>query len=304
MGETELRALNQLDILRDKLRAGPTMVRPGFTPELIAALLEQDRWYMSLAVPRSAWNGNNPSLPLELGTFEPPSASVWTERLTTHRAQITRAIPHVGRLETTRLGTEKVEGTGWLVRNDVVVTNRHVARGIAGSIASQEARLRIDFLEEDGDNHDGGADGPESASESRVLEILYMAPEDPFDLAFLRIEPRGSTEDAMIELHDHVEVGMDVCAIGYPALRDTIYTEEYFYKMFGSLLGSKRLSPGSIVEASPERVSHDCATVGGSSGSVILDIASGKAVALNYGERDRVNDAVPARVIRERLAQL
>ena len=49
---------------------------------------------------------------------------------------------------------------------------------------------------------------------------------------------------------------------------------------------------------------HDATTLGGNSGSAVLDLASGKAMALHFGgiQGDR-NEAVQAPRMRELLAQ-
>lgn len=299
------REKNQLERLRDLVLAQPQLVLPDITPAMIEALLQRDGWDMSIMVPTSAWNGNNVTLPVLRGTYA-PATSIWRAKLEAQRAHIERAIPCVGRLERTEGNIERVEGTGWRVRDDVVVTNRHVAKGLLESIEKQTARLRIDFLEEDGSNGDPGEDEPERGSEFRVLDVPYMAPEPEIDLAFVRIEPRTGAERAVIALGDDPRVGMDVCAIGYPAVRDTVYDavyhRDYFFDIFGSLLGVKRVSPGTVTTIDGGRVSHDCSTAGGSSGSVVLDLATGKAIALNYGEGGRVNHAVPVSIVRQRLA--
>ena len=51
------------------------------------------------------------------------------------------------------------------------------------------------------------------------------------------------------------------------------------------------------------RLNHDATTLGGNSGSVVMDMATGQAVALHFGgfEGDR-NMAVQAPVVADRLA--
>lgn len=303
----EQRTKNQLDILRELVLARPKELLQGVTSAVIDDLLQRDGWNMSMAIPASGWNGNNATLPVVAGTYAEVTG-IWRELLERRRLEIQRALPCVGRLEWTTQGQEQIEGTGWLVRDDLVVTNRHIARGLLEGITQSTARLRIDFVEEDGDNAEAAEDAPERAGEFRVLDVPYMAPEQVFDLAFVRIETRGHAGRAVIELGEDPQAGLHVCAIGYPAVRDTVYDAvrgpDYFSQIFGFMLGVKRVGPGTIVRVDAERVVHDCATAGGSSGSVILDPATGKAVALNYNEDGRVNHAVPVSVIRERLAQI
>lgn len=305
LGERRIR--NQLDILRELVRAQPQELLPDLTSAAIDELLRRDGWNMSLAIPASGWNGNNATLPVVAGTYAEVTG-IWRELLESRRPEIQRALPCVGRLEWTTQGQEKIEGTGWRVRDDMVVTNRHIAEGLLETITQPNARLRIDFVEEDENNVEAAEHAPERAGEFRVVDVPYMAPEGALDLAFVRIETRGDARRPVIELGEDPQAGTKVCAIGYPAVRDTVYDAvlgpDYFSQIFGFLLGVKRVSPGTIITTAADRVVHDCATAGGSSGSVILDPASGKAVALNYGEDGRVNHAVPVSIIRERLAHI
>lgn len=297
---------NQLDQLLALVRAHPERLIPSIKPAFIEEILRRDHWTMSIAIPTSAMHGNNPTVPTLLDTFKVPATSIWQERLEANRKRIERAIPLVGRVETTVRGAdgedvEKVQGTGWLVRDDVVVTNKHVAGAIEAFVNSGDARLRIDFHEEDGDNQVAGPGAPERSFEYNVLDVVYQAPEKSLDLAFLRIEANATAPGGALELADLPEAGTYICAIGFPAVKDTLLRHEDFERMFGAILGVKRLSPGLIWAVEPGRIVHDCATMGGSSGSLILDLQTGKAVALNYGEDGPRNFAVPASIVRERL---
>ncbi len=67
-----------------------------------------------------------------------PEATVWKERLDKAdvRAALRRVIPAVGRIEVDRHPDLTWVGTGWLVADDVVVTNRHVAAEFAAAGAA------------------------------------------------------------------------------------------------------------------------------------------------------------------------
>jgi endonuclease G len=79
--------------------------------------------------------------------------------------------------------------------------------------------------------------------------------------------------------------------------------------MFRGLFGCKRLLPGYLMgyrrylpqrRADPnpqslEVLAHDCSTLGGNSGSAVLDITTGDVVGLHFaGEYLTANYAVPA----------
>ena len=60
-----------------------------------------------------------------------------------------------------------------------------------------------------------------------------------------------------------------------------------------------------MTEARPDVVLHDCSTLGGNSGSVLLDLATGEAVGLHFAGRFlEANYAVPAAVVAARLEQV
>ena len=48
--------------------------------------------------------------------------------------------------------------------------------------------------------------------------------------------------------------------------------------IFGDVYDKKRLAPGQVTEARPDVLLHDCSTLGGNSGSVLVDLATGEAV--------------------------
>ena len=70
------------------------------------------------------------------------------------------------------------------------------------------------------------------------------------------------------------------------------------------LFDFKRVAPGTVMSVSPDGLlNHNATTLGGNSGSIVMDMATGQAVALHFGgfEGDR-NMAVQAPVVADRLA--
>lgn len=67
----------------------------------------------------------------------------------------------------------------------------------------------------------------------------------------------------------------------------------------------KRLQPGLITaKRSDGIVTHDATTLGGNSGSTVIDLASGKAVALHFGGLEgETNNAVAAPVVARLLKE-
>lgn len=252
-----------------------------------------------------------PSLLIADSKWEALKPGALRDRLESARAGLEQAIPSVGRVEIVDASEDYV-GTGWMLDEDVLVTNRHVAERFArrrGGVLSflptftgQPQRVRVDFLHEQ---------GLETTHQIAVLEVLSL--EEPtdgqLDMALLRLDRTQGTAGLPlpIALYDRVcEFHEDVAAIGYPA--DDVRNDAYVMRsIFGKVYGVKRLSPGLIsgVREDGMALDHDCSTLGGSSGSVLIHLASGKACGLHFrGTYLERNSAVTSLALKQRLAQL
>jgi endonuclease G len=234
----------------------------------------------------------------------------WKKRLERARAVLRSAIPSVGRIELDRHPQLDWGGTGWVVADDVVVTNRHVAELFARR--TQETftfrpapqglmGARVDFREE----HEAA-----DPAEFRIAEVLHIEDDTGPDMAFLRIDwSSGAVVDGRppIRLAGAGTPGREVAVIGYPAKDSRTRIPDDMDRIFGNIYNVKRLAPGELT-GGPGRhdtVTHDCTTLGGNSGSVVLDLETGEALALHFAgrEQDR-NFAVPAAMVRDRLDRL
>ena len=98
--------------------------------------------------------------------------------------------------------------------------------------------------------------------------------------------------------------GQQVAVIGYPARDSRVPDDQLMQSIFGDVYDKKRLAPGQVTEARPDVLLHDCSTLGGNSGSVLVDLATGEAVGLHFAGRFlEANYAVPAAVVAARLEQ-
>lgn len=253
-----------------------------------------------------------PTLLVQDHTFALPELDEWRLRLEPMRGSLERALPSVGRIEIRRLPEDVHLGTGWLVAEDVVVTNRHVAeffaRGsgrtavLAKDPFGRDVPVQIDFREE----HARSA-----AAEHLVAQVLWVEELDERlpDLALLKLR-RGEGSAALpppIPLLDRLPGSGDgfVAVVGYPAW-DYRNDAAQMKRLFGDIYGVKRLAPGLVTEGGEGFVfEHDCTTLGGNSGSVVLDAASGRAVGLHFaGEFGVRNMAVRAERLSKRLSEL
>ena len=237
----------------------------------------------------------------DLETLE---TDTWKTRLEKARQGLKSGILSVGRVDLDNNPRFDWVGTAWVVADDIVVTNRHVAAEFAqregDGFVFQTSFLgqmgaRIDFKEE--------LDGPAPA-EFQIAEVLHIEDAPGPDMAFLRVDWGIGEKRAPIRLAPSTETGRGVAVIGYPAKDSRTRIPDEMDRIFGSVYNVKRLAPGDVTAVATQEalINHDCTTLGGNSGSAVLDLETGNAVALHFAgrERDR-NFAVPAPAVRARL---
>lgn len=234
----------------------------------------------------------------------------WKKRLEHARAALRSAIPSVGRIELDRHPQLDWGGTGWIVTDDVVVTNRHVAELFARRqhdtyvfrpALQGPMGARLDFREEL---------DTLTPAEFRVAEVLHIEDDAGPDMAFLRIDWSG---DGAVDARPPIRLasgggpGREVAVIGYPAKDSRTRIPDEMDRIFGNVYNVKRLAPGELTGGPDQHdiTTHDCTTLGGNSGSVVVDLETGEAIALHFAgrEQDR-NFAVPAALVRNRLDRL
>src|SRR5215207_1728067 len=138
----------------------------------------------------------------------------WRTRLEKARQGLRAAVLSVGRVDLDNIPRCDWVGTGWVVADDVVVTNRHVAAEFArrqgDGFVFQTSFLgqmgaRIDFKEE--------LEGPHPA-EFRVTEVLHIEDAPGPDMAFLRVDWGTAETRAPIQLASLTRSGRGVTVIG------------------------------------------------------------------------------------------
>ena len=250
-----------------------------------------------------------PTLLVQNGSFELPSDVELAQRLNAARPLINSRLASVGRVEVDDGARRYPLGTAWLVAKNIVVTNRHVAQyfiedGAGGApqfmrnLQNRPHRANIDFLEEH---------GLVEENEIRVRRIVHFPPKriDVPDIALLEIDP---VDLAPIPLAGApAKIDDWIAVVGYPLPDDRIPPEARAIEenYFGNIYGVKRLSPGMIDrkpngETIPWIFAHDATTLGGNSGSAVLDLQTGAAVGLHFSGHYMVaNYAVSADKVAE-----
>jgi endonuclease G len=231
----------------------------------------------------------------------------WKARLQQFHDNLKAVILSVGRVEVENNASYRWVGTGWVVAEDVIVTNRHVAKVFGQKQDSRflfrssflgEMAARLDFREE----HQGG-----TPAEFHITEILHIEGDKGPDMALLRIDWAGKAPRAIIPLAGSAAEEQMVATVGYPAKDSRTDVPEEMDRIFGNIYDVKRLAPGQIMKFNPAKdlFAHDCTTLGGNSGSVVCDMATGEAVGLHFAGREEVgNYAVAAPKVKERLDEI
>ena len=239
------------------------------------------------------------------GDFDLPEDPDIAARLERARVLLKPRLGSVGLVEIFD-GTQKWPvGTAWMVAVGVAVTNRHVAEKFCGFDAADKPvlftdfrdrpyKVTVDFAEEHGSN---------AEQEIAVEEVLYLAnaANGDADLALLKLAQDPGLPRPIPLLAVDPSPGDWVAVVGYPQPDDRIPPEgkEVEESYFGNVYGVKRLSPGEI-EAIAGRapawaMQHDATTLGGSSGSVLIDLKSGSAAGVHFkGVFKKANYAVRA----------
>jgi endonuclease G, mitochondrial len=250
-----------------------------------------------------------PSLLIRGDSFEVPKSDIWRSRLYPTKSRLQAAIRSIGRVEVPALSIPFV-GTGWMIAPGVMATNRHVASEFA---QKSGARFTMRFTP-DNRPFTADLDFHEEASkavpfEVDVAAILYIADDakDVPDIAFIRVSQTDARPlPPPLPLSDTpAQPNQYVVAIGYPA-RDDRNDAGVERKIFGSTFNVKRLAPGEVNHIIGNGIfGHDCSTLGGSSGSAIVDIETGAVLGMHYGGfYGESNYAIAASVLRDTLARV
>lgn len=236
----------------------------------------------------------------------PPETAGWIRGLE-------GSLSSVGRIEFLNHPSLSWGGTGWVARREsdttaVVVTNRHVAKLVArrvrdGSgvfirtVTGALCGARIDFREE---VRSRPGDTTRTAG---IVAIDYLADDAAADVALLRLVSDSFAVPAALKLDiSPVEPGSLVAVIGYPAY-DTRNNLADQARYFTGLYDVKRVAPGRVTQAAEKgaELKHDCTTLGGNSGSPVVDLSKRAVIGLHFSGLYGVNNSAVTAATLERL---
>ena len=216
----------------------------------------------------------------------------------TVHARLSPQFPSIGRVEVPLLMQVPYGGTGFVVGENLLMTNRHVAqlftKGLGTHLVYTPGGSAIDFKREEGATHD-------ASSRITVTSVVMIHPY--WDMALVRVGelPPSAKPLPLSTRPPEAYEDQDVVVVGYPA-RDPRNALDVQDAIFGSKYGVKRMQPGKIrlresiqsFETRVNALTHDSSTLGGNSGSAVLDVKTGMVVGLHFaGTYLRANYAVP-----------
>lgn len=251
-------------------------------------------------------DGTRPTLLVRDGSVDPdhPLAGDWAATFAETRDRLRPHIGSVGRIEPTNATARNYFGTGWVVDagNGLVLTNLHVLEAIWKRLSHRMQRDGNSFRILDGVFIDFiGESGATTTNRFKVVEATPSSIDGPdfarLDAAALRIEP---TAESQPDPPPAIRVVADpdgprgnlvsFCVVGFPGpppftggVAEGVDWAWVNRTLFGNRFGVKRLAPGiahkplGAFTGDPRQwvFGHDVTTLGGSSGSPILNWLDG-----------------------------
>ena len=286
----ERRALTSLELL--ELPSG----------EGLASRIQEESIVLRRARPVLAIRENE----VQLDFVDQADSAIWKARLEKAAPFLTEAARAVGRVDL-QGGPLDWIGTGWLVSEAIIVTNRHVAnefavrkgQGLTFRIADNgPMTASVDFLQE--------IDNPKTLTFKLTRPLLIQEAPGP-DVAFFEVEPTSGSNNlarAIVLSNDPRETE-SAATIGYPAYDSRIPEPDLMEQIYGGIYNKKRIAPGALTRVEDTQVWHNCTTLGGNSGSVLLDLTRGEAIGLHFsGSFLTTNYAVRSDVVKRLLAEV
>jgi trypsin-like peptidase len=261
-------------------------------------------------------DGTRPSLTVNGGFVDlsDPAIGEWDAPLNEFRNAVEKVISAVGRINIPV--APGFAGTGFVVARGLAITNRHVLEIIAKQDGNGDWRLNwpekttMDFIAEDGaapaDTYP--VSGVKFAGPDAINEIVSFP---HLDAAVLAIEadarPNFPAAVKLEKTPGALSSGRDLYVVGFPGQPRAYFgagppppgyeTSAILSSLFNAKFGVKKLAPGRV-DAAPGVLandtkawvfSHDASTLGGNSGSAVVDLGSngGSVIGLHFGGMSR-----------------
>ena len=242
----------------------------------------------------------------------------WERLDSPYRSDVERLLPLVGRVDMAAGNARTMVGTAFVVSEDLIMTNMHVVEFFADPAPDysrwtirQGALPTVDFKAE----HD-----IPTRKQFKITDVVLghnrfdTERMKSLDLALLRVE-RRSFDPAGVFLPKPVLLSSaapsndddkDLYLVGYPWTdNENVVPPEIMQAIFNDIYQAKRLQPGEYGAGFDDFLafSHDCSTLGGNSGSCVVDLQAGKVIGLHFrGLYKRSNYALQIWRLKEALS--
>lgn len=246
-------------------------------------------------------DGSRPSFMIQNGEINRATSPLgtWANTLDTSNNSLIEAISCVGRIDIPWVPGGFI-GTGFLIQENLILTNRHVLQLAARQDADGNWKVSNEAIIDFGHEFRG----IQSQNRRQLKRVMFCGPDKidlnasvdhkKLDLALIELEPatavnRPSKVLSVDKAPDWTDSEPTIFTIGYPGKPpQDAYSPILIEQLFQSTFGYKRLAPGLIMPSGqnvqPWTLSHDATTLGGNSGSVVLVAGRETAVAgLHYG---------------------
>jgi endonuclease G len=211
-----------------------------------------------------------------------------------NKAALQKACKGVGRVDLINHFSLPYAGTGFLIDDTLVVTNRHVALLFAERLRlgyrfrkgrfGADIEARLDYRRFLGDSANLRAD---------VVEVLYIAKENEPDFALLRVvrQPDAQKLDLLGE-RPKIDIGAPVAVIGYPAEDGDRNDKVLMDQVFRGQYEVKRFAPGFLTDHTEDGIvlMADYSSLGGNSGSPLVSLTDGSCQGLHFAGRFMENN--------------
>lgn len=215
------------------------------------------------------------------------------------RDRLLPLFPAIGRVDVPGHPSMLHAGTGFVVGPGLLMTNRHVAELFVSGVGRTDLRFvpgirpQVDLLRE--------RDNPAE----HILKVTRAEMVHPWwDMALLRVEGlRPEHPSLRLSTREACDLtGRRLVVVGYPAF-SPYNPADVQQQVFGGIYGIKRLQPGFLgteellagLWGEVVSVRHDASTLGGNSGSCLIDLETGEVLGLHFaGTYAVANYAIPA----------
>lgn len=225
-----------------------------------------------------------PALFIKNDTFDLPTG-LW-EMLAPYREEMSAVAKSVGRIGVSMDYGSPYVGSGFVVAPGLVMTNRHVvekfvARTSDRWILDPGCQMSIDFKQEF---------GVAEKREFPIEAVIWVDDREGVDLALIKLGSSASqatplpTPLRLQKESGYANEGNNVYVVGYPAADPKRNDPSEMQRIFAGVYEKKRLAPGRIssIDSAGRHLIHDCSTLGGNSGSCVVDLSTNSVVGLHF----------------------